>query len=78
MAKKIFKGIVVKTFGKTISVEVENLVKHPIYLKSVKRSKKILSHDEESVAKVGDVVRIEECSPISKRKSFNLKSVVNK
>ncbi|OQA52780.1 MAG: 30S ribosomal protein S17 [candidate division WS2 bacterium ADurb.Bin280] len=78
MANKNLQGKVLKTFDKTISVEVENIVKHGVYGKMVRKFKKILSHDESGEAKVGDVVVIEGCAPISKRKSFRLKSIITK
>ena len=55
---------------KTVSVLVERSVKHPLYQKFVKQSKKYLAHDEQNVSKEGDVVRIREARPISKRKRF--------
>tara|TARA_Y100001934_G_scaffold238453_1_gene291405 strand:+ start:675 stop:905 length:231 start_codon:yes stop_codon:yes gene_type:complete len=55
---------------KTVSVLVERSVRHPLYQKFMKRSKKYLAHDENNVSKEGDVVRIREARPISKRKRF--------
>lgn len=78
MAKKILEGIVVKAGHKTIRVETETMVKHPIYSKVVKRRKCILSHDESGIAKVGDKVVVEETRPISAKKSFILKNVLGK
>tara|TARA_A100001037_G_scaffold232363_1_gene210769 strand:+ start:164 stop:394 length:231 start_codon:yes stop_codon:yes gene_type:complete len=55
---------------KTVSVLVERSVRHPLYQKFMKRSKKYLAHDENNVSKEGDIVRIREARPISKRKRF--------
>tara|TARA_Y100001968_G_scaffold25440_1_gene19910 strand:+ start:105 stop:335 length:231 start_codon:yes stop_codon:yes gene_type:complete len=55
---------------KTVSVLVERSVRHPLYQKFMKRSKKYLAHDENNVSKEGDTVRIREARPISKRKRF--------
>lgn len=57
---------------KTITVLVERRVIHPLYKKFIRRSKSYAAHDEQNVCKVGDQVRIEECRPISKRKTWLL------
>lgn len=73
MPKRILQGRVVSDKAdKTIVVNVERLVRHPILGKSIRRSKKFHAHDENNVAKIGDVVRIEECRPISKTKCWVL------
>ena len=69
-------GVVVSSKAdKTITVMVERRVKHPIYGKFVKRSSRILAHDEENQCGEGDLVTIEECRPLSRRKSWKLVSV---
>jgi small subunit ribosomal protein S17 len=55
---------------KTVTVLVERKVKHPLYGKIIRRSKKYHAHDEANAFHPGDVVRIEECRPISKRKTW--------
>ena len=55
---------------KSITVMVERQVKHPIYKKFIKRSTKLHAHDENNQCNEGDVVKIEECRPLSKTKSF--------
>ena len=76
--KREIQGTVVKIAGeKTASVLVTRKVLHPRYHKTVKRFKKYLIHDEKSELKVGDVVVAIECRPISKTKSFRLKSIVS-
>jgi small subunit ribosomal protein S17 len=73
MPKRVLTGRVTSDkMDKTITVEVERRVMHPIYKKFIRRSKKYAVHDEAGVAKVGDAVRIEECRPLSKRKTFQL------
>ena len=57
---------------KTVVVLVERRFTHPVMKKTVRRSKKYHAHDEDNAAKVGDVVRIEECRPISSRKAWML------
>jgi len=75
--KREIQGKVVKISGdKTISMVVERRVMHPRYHKVVKRFKKYLVHDERNECKVGDEVIATECRPLSKTKSFRLKTVV--
>ncbi len=77
MSQREIQGVVVKSSGdKTASVLVERRVMHPRYHKVVKRFKKYLIHDEKNELKEGDVVVAVECRPLSKTKSFRLKSVV--
>ena len=76
--KREIQGIVVKISGdKTVSVLVERKVLHPKYHKTVKRFKKYLVHDERNEVKVGDNVIAIECRPLSKTKSFRLKTIVS-
>ena len=72
-------GTVVSTkMDKTITVLVERRIKHPLYGKYIKRSKKIHAHDEENQCQEGDLVTIEETRPISKTKSWKLSSIDRK
>jgi small subunit ribosomal protein S17 len=73
MPKRILVGTIVsdKT-DKTVTVLVERKVKHPLYGKIIRRSKKYHAHDEENVFKTGERVRIEETRPISKTKSWKV------
>jgi small subunit ribosomal protein S17 len=57
---------------KTVTVLVERRVMHPVYKKFIKRSKKYHAHDETNACSVGDKVRIEECRPISKSKTWRI------
>lgn len=71
MPRREFEGLVVSDKSdKTVIVQVERMEMNPIYKKFVKRSRKFAAHDEENKCKAGDVVRIQECPPISKRKKW--------
>ena len=73
MPKRILQGVVVSDKqDKTIVVRVERRLMHPIYKKFIRRSKKFAAHDEANSCKIGDVVRIRECRPISKNKTWEL------
>jgi small subunit ribosomal protein S17 len=63
---------------KTISVKVERRLRHALYGKSVKLSKKFMAHDENNDAKIGDVVRISETRPLSKNKRWRLVEIVER
>jgi small subunit ribosomal protein S17 len=72
-------GQVVSTkMQKTIVVETSRRVPHPVYKKIVKRRKKFYAHDEESTARVGDVVRIVESRPLSRLKRWRLAEVIRR
>ena len=60
---------------KTATLRVDRRVKHPLYGKYVKKSSKFRIHDEENACRLGDLVSAVECRPISKTKSFKLKSI---
>lgn len=73
MPKRVLQGVVVSDkMKKTVTVRVERRLMHPVYKKFVRRSKKYAAHDEKSQAKMGDVVRIQECRPRSKRKCWEV------
>ena len=73
MPKRILIGTIVsdKT-DKTVVVKVERKVKHPLYGKIIRRSKKYHAHDEANTFKIGEIVRIEETAPISKLKTWTV------
>lgn len=77
MPKRILVGTVTsdKT-DKTVTVQVERKVKHPLYGKIIRRSKKYHAHDEKNEFGLGDTVRIEETKPISKTKTWIVKDRV--
>ena len=71
MPKRVMQGRALRDAkDKTVSILVERSVRHPLYQKFMKRSKKYLAHDENNLSKEGDIVRIREARPISKRKRF--------
>mgnify|MGYP001161904492 CR=1 FL=1 len=75
--RKVYTGRVVSDrMDKTITVLVETYKVHPLYKKRVKQSKKFKAHDENNVAKVGDIVQIMETRPLSKTKRYRLVEVV--
>ncbi len=75
--KREIQGTVIKKAGeKTATIVVERRVMHPRYHKTVKRFKKYMIHDENNTLNVGDEIIAIECRPISKSKSFRLKTVV--
>ena len=73
MPKRVLQGTVVSDVNeKTVVVRVDRAFTHPVMKKTVRRTKKYHAHDEANLAKVGDVVRIEECRPMSRTKSWTL------
>ena len=73
MPKRAFLGKVVKDAkDKTVVVYVERRVMHPVYKKFIRRSKKYMAHDEDNRCKAGDMVRIRECRPLSRRKRWEI------
>jgi small subunit ribosomal protein S17 len=63
---------------KTVTVMLERQVKHPLYGKYIKRSTKVQAHDEENSCSEGDLVRISECRPISKLKSWRVVEILER
>jgi small subunit ribosomal protein S17 len=77
--KRTKVGVVVSNkMQKTVVVAVENLVKHGMYQKYIKRTNKFLAHNENPAINVGDRVVIEETRPLSKRKRWNVREVLDK
>jgi len=73
MPKRIMQGVVVSDkMDKSVVVNIERRTQHPLYKKFIKRSKKYVAHDENNTCKEGDVVEIQECRPISKRKNWEV------
>ncbi|GAB2183030.1 30S ribosomal protein S17 [Stappia sp. BW2] len=73
MPKRILQGTVVSDANdKTVTVNVERRFTHPLLKKTVRRTKKYRAHDESNQYKVGDIVQIEECAPISKNKRWTV------
>ena len=69
--------VVSNKMDKSVSVAIERLIKHPIYGKYIRRTTKIVAHDEENKCQEGDVVSISPCKPISKNKSWNVVNINN-
>ena len=68
--------VVSNKMDKGVSVAIERLVRHPVYRKYIRRTTKVLAHDEDNACKEGDTVAIVECRPISKRKSWRVVEIV--
>lgn len=76
--KQLIGKVVSDKMDKTIVIEIENLVMHSLYKKSVRRTKRIKSHDEKNECAIGDIVMIEETRPLSKEKRYRLVEIVEK
>lgn len=77
--KKTWLGTVVSDrMDKAIIVAVERRIKHPVYKKYFKRTTKLMAHDQNNEAGIGDTVKVMECRPLSKRKSCRLVEIVEK
>lgn len=75
MPKRILQGVVVSDKNdKTVVVQVERRFTHPVLKKTVRLTKKYHAHDDSNTCKEGDLVRIEECAPISKKKKWTVLS----
>jgi small subunit ribosomal protein S17 len=77
-ARTLTGRVVSNKMQKTIAVEIERLVKHPTYGKYIRRTTKLLAHDENGASREGDLVIITPCRPLSRRKSWRLLEVVEK
>lgn len=73
MPKRVMQGVVVSDKNdKTVVVEVERRYIHPLFKKTVRRTKKYQAHDEANAYKIGDIVRIQEGRPVSRNKSWHV------
>ncbi|MBX9608184.1 MAG: 30S ribosomal protein S17 [Gammaproteobacteria bacterium] len=77
-ARTLVGQVVSTKMDKTISVLIERRVEHPLYRKFVRKSTKLLAHDENNECNEGDTVAIEECRPLSKNKSWRLARVIER
>ena len=77
-SKSLTGSVVSNKMDKTISVLVQRTVKHPLYEKYLRRSTKVLAHDENNECSEGDIVVIEPSRPLSKNKSWKLQRIVEK
>jgi small subunit ribosomal protein S17 len=77
-ARTVVGQVVSNRMDKTISVQIDRQVEHPLYKKYIRRSTKLLAHDENNECNEGDTVAIEECRPLSKRKAWRLQKVLQR
>ena len=77
-ARTVTGKVVSAKTQKTIAVEITRVVKHPVYGKYMRRTTRLLAHDEAGQAREGDTVAISPCRPMSRRKSWQLVSVVER
>lgn len=76
--RTVMGRVVSDKMDKTAAIEVVRVVRHPLYGKFIRRTSKILVHDENNECRVGDTVTIAECRPLSKRKAWRLVQVVER
>ena len=76
--KQLIGRVVGNKMDKTIVVEIEKIVMHKLYKKSLKRSNRYKSHDEKNECEIGDIVKIEETRPLSKDKRYRLIEIIEK
>ncbi|MDN5331559.1 MAG: small subunit ribosomal protein [Tepidanaerobacteraceae bacterium] len=77
--RKVRTGVVVSNkMDKTIVVAVESIIRHPLYGKTIKRTKKFKAHDEHNQCRIGDVVKIMETRPLSKTKRWRLVEIIKR
>ena len=74
--RRVFGRVVSNGADKTVSVSIERVVKHPVYGKYIRRTGKVMAHDEDNACQLGDRVAIAECRPLSKRKSWRVVEVM--
>ena len=78
LARTVSGTVVSNRMDKTITVLIERRVQHPVYGKIIRRSSKIHAHDEDNACSIGDTVTVSECRPLSKSKTWMLKSIDEK
>jgi small subunit ribosomal protein S17 len=76
--RRVVGKVVSNKMNKSVTVAIERLVRHEVYGKFIRRTTKILAHDEDNVCKEGDTVAISECRPLSKRKAWRVVEVLQK
>lgn len=70
--------VISSKMDKTASVSIPRVVKHPVYGKYIRRTTKVLAHDEDNACKAGDVVSIAECRPLSRRKAWRVVEILER
>jgi small subunit ribosomal protein S17 len=76
--RTILGRVVSDKMDKTVSVAIERKIKHPVYGKYIRRTTRVLAHDEANECKAGDRVAISECRPVSKNKSWSVVNIVER
>jgi len=76
--RRVVGRVVSDKMNKSVTVAIERLVKHPKYGKYIRRTTKIMAHDEDNACRTGDVVAISECRPLSKRKAWRVVEIVSR
>src|SRR5690606_30351800 len=76
--RQIVGRVISDKMDKSVTVAVERLIKHPVYGKFIRRTTKIMAHDENNACRAGDTVAISECRPLSKRKSWRVVEIVTR
>jgi len=77
--RKVREGVVISDkMEKTVVVQVQDLVQHPLYRRVIKRTAKFKAHDEENACHAGDKVRIMECRPLSKEKNWRVAEILER
>ncbi len=77
--RRALTGVVTSDkLDKTVVVSIERVTRHPLYGKVIKLRKKYQAHNEENAAKIGDLVRIRECRPLSKNKKFFVEEILQR
>ena len=74
--RKVTGRVVSNKMNKSVTVAIERLIKHPVYGKYIRRTSKVVAHDEDKACREGDTVAIAECRPISKRKSWRVVEII--
>lgn len=76
--RKVIGRVVSDRMDKSVTVAIERLVRHPVYGKYIRRTTKVLAHDEDNGCRPGDTVAISECRPMSRRKSWQVVEVMTR
>ena len=77
-ARRVVGRVISDKMNKSVTVAVERLIRHPVYGKFIRRTTKIMAHDEDNSCRIGDMVAISECPPLSKRKSWRVVEIVGR
>ncbi len=77
-ARKVTGRVVSNKMDKTVSVAIERLTRHPVYGKYIRRTTKVMAHDEDNECRPGDTVAIAECRPVSRHKAWRVVDIVER